>query len=276
MSVFLTRTPSAVQVVVSSRRDPSFPVARLRAHDELTEIRAGDLRLTREGAEAMLREAGVRLTTRNVKRLHERTEGWLAGLWLAVLALKEHQQPDRFVHEFSGDTRYVFDYLARDVLATTDAEGPATSWCDRRCSTACRPSCATRCSREPTRRPRSRESTARTSSWSRSTQPARSTATTISLPPSCGESSRRSILRSTRLHARASISYEQRGDLEHAVDHAIASRDVARASTLVTRLAVPLLSAGRMATLNRWFDLLSWPEARAIASWQPCARSPRD
>ena len=64
------------------------------------------------------------------------------------------------------------------------------------------------------------------------------------------------------LHARASLWFEDHGDIEHAIDHAIASRDVTRASALVMRAAVPLLSAGRMTTLNRWFDSLSWPEAR--------------
>ena len=263
MSLFLTRTPAAVRVVVSSRRDPSFPVARLRAHDDLTEIRAGDLRLTREAAEAMLRGAGVRLTTRNVKRLHERTEGWLAGLWLAVLALKEHEQPDRFVHEFSGDTRYVFDYLARDVLATTDVETRdfmvRSSVLDRMSAELCD------------------EVLERTDSASVLADIDQSNLFLVPLDAAGAEYRYHHLFAAVLrrelatldsavvdgLHARASRSYEQRGDLEHAVDHAIASRDVARASTLVTRLAVPLLSAGRMATLNRWFDLLSWPEARS-------------
>ena len=63
------------------------------------------------------------------------------------------------------------------------------------------------------------------------------------------------------LHARASLWLEEHGDIEHAIDHAIASRDLARASHLIMRVAVPLLSAGRMHTVNRWFDSLSWPEA---------------
>ncbi|MGH2932464.1 MAG: LuxR C-terminal-related transcriptional regulator, partial [Gaiellaceae bacterium] len=63
------------------------------------------------------------------------------------------------------------------------------------------------------------------------------------------------------LHARASLWFEDHGDVERAIDHAIACEDVTRTSMLVMRVAVPMLSAGRMTTLNRWFDSLSWPEA---------------
>ena len=63
------------------------------------------------------------------------------------------------------------------------------------------------------------------------------------------------------LHDRASLWLEEHGDIDHAIDHAIASRDVARASHLVMQVAVPLLSAGRMHTISRWLDSLSWPEA---------------
>ena len=63
------------------------------------------------------------------------------------------------------------------------------------------------------------------------------------------------------LHARASVWFEDHGEPELAIDHAIASRDLARVSSLLMRTAVPLLSVGRMSTLNRWFEALSWPEA---------------
>ncbi len=65
------------------------------------------------------------------------------------------------------------------------------------------------------------------------------------------------------LHTRASLWFEEHGDVEHAIGHAIAAKDLARASMLVTRAAVPLLSVGRMGTVNSWFDALSWPEAQA-------------
>ena len=65
------------------------------------------------------------------------------------------------------------------------------------------------------------------------------------------------------VHARASLWFEEHEDVEHAIDHAIACREIARASRLVMSVAVPLLSIGRMATVNRWSDSLSWPEAQS-------------
>jgi LuxR family maltose regulon positive regulatory protein len=88
----------------------------------LTELRARDLSISSTEADALFQEANVRLTTRDVERLTERTEGWLAGLCLAAIVLKEHEAPGNFVNEFSGDTRAIFDYLARDVLATADPD----------------------------------------------------------------------------------------------------------------------------------------------------------
>ena len=120
MGVFLDRAPSTVQVVISSRHDPSLHVARLRAHGHLTELRARDLSVSFSEADALLRVADVRLTNREVQKLTARTEGWLAGLCLAAIVLREQADPRRFVDEFSGDTRDVFDYLAGDVLATAD------------------------------------------------------------------------------------------------------------------------------------------------------------
>ncbi len=263
MSAFVTHAPPAVQVVVSSRRDPGLPIARLRAHGELTEIRARDLRVSSEGAAELLHGAGVRLTATDVELLNERTEGWLAGLWLAALALKEHEEPDRFVREFSDDTRYVFDYLARDVLATTDPETRAfmvrSSVLDTLSGDLCD------------------DVLERSHSASLLADIDRSSLFLVPLDEAGSEyryhhlfaAVLRRELETTdpgsvpELHTRASVWHEKRGNVEPAIDHAISSRDVARASVLVTRAAVPLLSAGRMATLNRWFDKLSWPEARA-------------
>ncbi len=122
VGAFVDRVPASVQVVVASRSDPRLPIARLRAHGDLAEIRARDLRISSTEAAVLFRDAGVRLAKVDVRRLTERTEGWLAGLCLALIVLKEQDDPRRFVHEFSGDSRHVFDYLAGDVLARVDPE----------------------------------------------------------------------------------------------------------------------------------------------------------
>ena len=91
VSDFVESAPDEVQVVISSRHDPRVPIARLRAHGGLTELRARDLSVSSTEADALFREADVRLTTRDVRRLTERTEGWLAGLCLAAIVLKEQE-----------------------------------------------------------------------------------------------------------------------------------------------------------------------------------------
>ena len=263
VGAFVERAPRTIQVVVSSRSDPRLPVARLRAHGELTEIRARDLRVSSDEAAFLLRGAGLRLTTRDVLRLTERTEGWLAGLYLAALVLKEHENPRSFVSVFSGDSRHVFDYLAGDVLATVAPETRDflvhSSVLDRLSA----PLCDAVLERS--------DSAPRLAAVERSNLflvPLDATGSEYRYHHLFAAMLRRELAATdpdsvSGLHARASIWYEEAGDLERAIEHAIASRDVTRSSTLVMVAAVPMLSVGRMGTLNRWFDLLSWPEALA-------------
>jgi LuxR family maltose regulon positive regulatory protein len=86
------------------------------------EIRAADLGFTAEEAGELMAAAGISVATDDVARLHERTEGWAAGLRLAAMSLARHDAPDRFVAEFSGSERTVADYLLGEVLASQPAE----------------------------------------------------------------------------------------------------------------------------------------------------------
>ena len=175
LSLFVDRAPSEVQVVISTRHDPRLPIARLRAHGDLTELRARDLSVSATEAVAL----GDLGSADDVRKLTERTEGWLAGLCLAAIVLKEQADPRRFVHEFSGDMRDVFDYLARDVLATAEPrvrDFMAHSSVLERLSAPC----ATPSSSAPTPPRCSPTSSARTSFSSHSTRPGPNTGTTIS------------------------------------------------------------------------------------------------
>ena len=116
LELLLARRPPLLRVVLTSRRDPQLGLHRLRLTGGLTEIRSADLRFTVEEAREMLEAAGVKLSSEGVARLHERTEGWAAGLRLAALALAGHPEPERFVAEFSGSERTVSDYLFAEVL----------------------------------------------------------------------------------------------------------------------------------------------------------------
>ena len=116
LEVFLARLPPKLGVVLATREDPQLGLHRLRLAGELTEIRAPDLRFSAAETKALLREAGIALSDDGVARLYERTEGWVAGLRLAVISLARHPDPERFVTEFSGSERTVAGYLLAEVL----------------------------------------------------------------------------------------------------------------------------------------------------------------
>jgi LuxR family maltose regulon positive regulatory protein len=263
MASFVGRAPGSVQVVISSRSDPGLPVARLRAHGQLTELRAGDLRVSPTEAKTLFREAGIQLQRGDVERLTLRTEGWLAGLCLALLVVKQQQDPRRFVVDFSGDTRHVLDYLAGDVL---DAVTPEvrdflvrTSVLDRLSGPLCD------------------FVLEMSGSAALLAEVERANLFLIPLDESGVEYRYHHLFAAmlqrelqaadraavARIHARASEFLEGSGEIEAAVEHAIAGADVARASRLVTRYGHTLWSWGRVATVARWLEALSWPEATA-------------
>jgi LuxR family maltose regulon positive regulatory protein len=117
MAFLLEHLPPRVHVVVSTRADPDLPLSRWRVRGELVEIRAADLRFTSDEAAAYLHEAtGLDLATEDVAALEERTEGWIAALQLAALSLQGRDDVGGFIARFTGNDRYVVDYLAEEVL----------------------------------------------------------------------------------------------------------------------------------------------------------------
>ena len=108
--------PPRAHLVLASRSDPGLRLGRLRASGRLGEIRAADLAFNAEEATALLALEGVRLSGDSVQLLMDRTEGWPAGLYLAALSLSGRDDPDEFVREFSGNNRFIGDYLTEEVL----------------------------------------------------------------------------------------------------------------------------------------------------------------
>jgi LuxR family maltose regulon positive regulatory protein len=122
LELFLSRRPALLQVVLASRRDLRLGLHRLRLAGQLTEIRSADLRFSIEETRELLAAARVALSDEAVVSLSERTEGWVAGLRLAALALSGHPDPDRFVSDFTGSERTVADYLFEEVLECQSEE----------------------------------------------------------------------------------------------------------------------------------------------------------
>ena len=113
----LNRPPPALRVVIATRADPPLRLGRLRLRDQLTEIREPSLALTFEETQQMLELAGVSLAEQHARRLWDRTEGWVGALRLAMLSLRDHPEPGRFVDEFAGDDRAISDYLISEVMS---------------------------------------------------------------------------------------------------------------------------------------------------------------
>ncbi|GAA1646048.1 LuxR C-terminal-related transcriptional regulator [Kribbella alba] len=116
LTALLTNLPADVHAIVATRRDPPLRLHRLRLAEELAEIRAPQLRFTEDETRKLLTAAGITLPDPVVATLYQRTEGWAAGLRLAVLSLVGHPQPERFVAEFSGSDRTVAEYLMAEML----------------------------------------------------------------------------------------------------------------------------------------------------------------
>jgi LuxR family transcriptional regulator, maltose regulon positive regulatory protein len=116
LELLVMRAPDALRFVLATRHDLRLRLHRLRLEGELTEVRADDLRFSLSEARQLLSAAGVDLPGPALEMLHERTEGWAAGLRLAALSLAGHDDPERFAAEFSGSERTVAEYLLAEVL----------------------------------------------------------------------------------------------------------------------------------------------------------------
>jgi LuxR family maltose regulon positive regulatory protein len=128
LTFLLDHLPPQMHLVITTREDPSLPLARYRVRGQLNELRAADLRFTPEEAGVFLNQMmNLNLSVENIAALETRTEGWIAGLQLASLAiqslalqgslaLRGREDIAGFIQAFTGSHRYVLDYLAEEVL----------------------------------------------------------------------------------------------------------------------------------------------------------------
>jgi LuxR family maltose regulon positive regulatory protein len=112
----LTNLPPNVHAILTTRHDVRLRLHQLRLAGELAEIRAADLRFTEPETRELLDASGIALSAAGTALLHQRTEGWAAGLRLAAVSLAGHPDPERFVAEFSGSDRTVAEYLIAEML----------------------------------------------------------------------------------------------------------------------------------------------------------------
>jgi LuxR family maltose regulon positive regulatory protein len=112
----LEKLPQHVHALLATRRDLPLRLHKLRLAGDLAEIRAADLRFTERETHQFLEASGIALSEAGVARLHQRAEGWAAGLRLAAMSLASSPDPERFVAEFSGSSRTVAEYLLAEML----------------------------------------------------------------------------------------------------------------------------------------------------------------
>jgi LuxR family maltose regulon positive regulatory protein len=117
LTYLIEHLPPQMHLVITTREDPCLPLARLRARDQLTELRSADLRFTTaETTDFLNQGTKLSLSVTEIAQLAERTEGWIVGLQLAALSMQNHQDVSRFIQTFAGDHRYIVDYLVEEVL----------------------------------------------------------------------------------------------------------------------------------------------------------------
>ena len=123
LTFLLENQPPPLHLVITTREDPQLPLSRLRVRGQLNELRAADLRFTAAEATVFLNQSmGLNLSAEDIASLENRTEGWIAGLQLAALALQGQSalpgpgKRSEFIQTLAGDNRYIVDYLVEEVL----------------------------------------------------------------------------------------------------------------------------------------------------------------
>ena len=117
LSMLADHVPAGSRLAFAGRHEPPLRIPRLRAEGRIMEIGPGDLSLTREEAASLLHDAGVTLHDDDLTELHQRTEGWPAGLYFAVLAIREGGSPGKVAASFDGGDRLVSEYVDSELLA---------------------------------------------------------------------------------------------------------------------------------------------------------------
>jgi LuxR family maltose regulon positive regulatory protein len=142
LTYLIDHLPQHMHLVITTREDPNIPLARLRARNQLVEIRAADLRFTPDEVGKFLNHVmDLNLSTESIAALDTRTEGWIAGLQLAALSMHGHRDVTGFIQSFTGTHHFVLDYLLEEVLHQQSERVQTfllhTSILDRLCGPVC-------------------------------------------------------------------------------------------------------------------------------------------
>jgi LuxR family transcriptional regulator, maltose regulon positive regulatory protein len=269
MASLLGHLPSTLRIVITSRMEPPLGIGTLRARGRLNEIDAARLRFSRAETESLLNDIhGLGLPAEVVGRLHERTEGWAAGLYLAVLSIRGREDVSAFIESFAGSDRRVVDYLGAEVLAELPEEEVDfllhTGVLDRFCAPLCDAVTGAQDGRAMLDRIE------------------RSNYFVIPLDPShdwyryhhlFGELLRHELERRepgsvAELHSRAGRWFLDAGRVSDAIGHLTAAGDLDEVSELISTHWLPFTNVGERATVVRWLEAL--PREHVLSDGRLC------
>ncbi len=259
LTFLLEHMPPSMHLVLLSRTDPPLPLSRLRARNQLVDIRAGQLRFTLDEVAAFLDEMGLKLPADDIAALEARTEGWIASLQLTALSLQGRQDVHSFLSAFTGSHAYIMDYLTEEVLNRQPEEVRSfllqTSVLSRMCASLCE----------------AVVEVGRAGLFDGQTMLEALQQKNLFVIPLDGErrwyryhhlfadvlNRRLEHLYPQHLpglHRRASQWYEQSGLVAEAIRHALLAGDRDRVAQLVVQNGCMLLMAGEVVTLQQWIE----------------------
>jgi LuxR family maltose regulon positive regulatory protein len=269
MRRLLDYLPDSVCIAIATRTEPPLQVPRLRARGQLVEVDADELRFSRTEARLLLNELlDLDLADEDVAVLHQRAEGWPAGIYLAGLSLRNRGDRHEFILRFAGDDRQIVDYLSEEVLADLDREMRElllrTSILERVSGPLCDAVAKTSGSA------RKLEALARSNLFVVPVDDRRDWYRYHHLFRACLNAELRleSAEMIPELHRRASSWFEGAGEVTEAINHAIAGQDFPAASELLAAHWNEVVSTGGLRTVEMW--LISLPERVVLEDARLC------
>jgi LuxR family transcriptional regulator, maltose regulon positive regulatory protein len=257
IELMLNQAIANLHLVITTREDPNLPLTRLRVRNHLTEIRAADLSFSLEEAgEFFSNVMGVNLSEKEMEILKNRTEGWVAGLQLAALSLKESADPAKFVEAFRGTHRHVLDYLIEEVLNSQPEEIQKflqrTSILDQLSPSLCEAVTGQEASRKYLHYLETNNlflvSLDEERTWYR-------------YHALFAELLKNQLVQAEPegvddLYERAAGWYQKNGFIRRAVEHAFQISSSTKVTELIEKYAVPMLYRGEVSKVVGWFDRL--------------------
>jgi len=261
VAFLIDHVPDRLHLVLSTRVDPPWPLARLRVRNRLIELRTADLRFSTDEAATFLNQMlGCTLSAEEVAALEARTEGWIAGLQLAALSMQGRSDLAGFVKAFTGSHVYIAEYLIEEVIALQSAPVQdfliKTAILDRMTATLC-------------------EAITGDQDGQASLMALHRANLFVMPLDDEGQWFRyhhlfadllRARLRQTlsadaiaTLHQRAADWYERAGSSPEAIEHALAAADYSHVVRLVEKIALPMILQAQVRTVEGWLQAIPQP-----------------